>query len=155
MNQFSIIPPETAERVEAASLGSIVNLGFVNEAGQVSSGQIDYQPGMFIAPHRHHTWELILVGPGSASAGYVWAQEQWWKAPPGSHVFLPKGMVHAWSCGNQAGFVMLWIYGGSREEAGRIYVGDPEAFRPITAEQQREARIWQPERSTRPPACEN
>ncbi len=140
-----IIYPDTARPVEVGKLGAVNIMCYVNEPGQVSFGVIDYVPGWFIATHHHHMWELIIVDNSSEGPGYTFFDGRWWRADPGSGVFLPKGVPHAWSAGNQHGFKMLWIYGGSLEEAGRIYDTDPATFQPITQEQECAASIWTPE----------
>jgi len=132
----------TSESVEAHQIGAVVAKCYINEPGQVSFGTIDYVPGWFIALHHHHTWELIIIDSSSEGPGYTFFDEHWWWADPGSGVFLPKGCPHAWSSGNEKGFKMLWIYGGSPEEAGRVYDADPETFQAITPEEERSALIW-------------
>lgn len=131
----------TSESVEAHQIGAVVAKCYINEPGQVSFGVIDYVPGWFIALH-HHTWELIIIDSSSEGPGYTFFDGHWWRADPGSGVFLPKGCPHAWSSGNEKGFKMLWIYGGSPEEAGRVYDADPETFQAITPEEKRSALIW-------------
>lgn len=37
---------------------------------------------------------------------------------------------------------MLWVYGGSSEEASRIYNIEPQTFHPITPEEEKNALIW-------------
>ncbi len=129
--------------LETQQIDSVISKCYVNEAGQVSFGVIDYVPGWFIALHHHHTWELILIDSSSAGPGYIFFGGQWWRAEPGSAVFIPKGFPHAWSSGNDKGFKMLWIYEGSHEEAGRLYDVDPQTFRPITQEEEKTALAFQ------------
>lgn len=137
-----IVYPETACPVESGQLGAVVNRCFINEPGQVSFGVIDYVPGWYIALHHHHTWELIIIDKSSEGPGYAFFDGHWWCADPGSGVFLPKGVPHAWSAGREKGFKMLWIYGGSHEEAGRIYDVDPRAFMPITPDDEDTTLRW-------------
>ncbi len=137
-----VIYPESSVQVEVGRLGSVINRCFINEPNQASFGVIDYVPGWYIAPHHHRTWELIVIGADSAGPGYTFFENRWWLATPGSATFFPKGYPHAWSAGNDKGFKMLWIYGGSHEEAGRIYDGNTEDFKPITREQERNAQVW-------------
>jgi len=140
-----IIYPNTAKPVEVGQLGAVVNMCYINEPGQVSFGAIDYVPGWFIAIHHHRTWELIIIDNSSDGPGYTFFDECWWRADKGSGIFFPKGFPHAWSAGSMYGFKMLWIYGGSHEEAGRIYDIDPQTFQPITPEEERAALTWTPE----------
>jgi len=140
-----IIYPATAHPVEQGQLGAVSIMRFVDEPGQVSFGVIDYVPGWFIALHHHHTWELIIIDSSSEGPGYTFFGDRWWRADPGSGVFIPKGFPHAWSAGNDARFKMLWIYGDSQEEAGRVYDVDPGTFQPITREAERGALVWTPD----------
>jgi len=137
--------PSAADTVEVHQIGEVVAKCYVNEPSQVSFGVIDYVPGWFIALHSHETWELIIIDSSSEGPGYTFFDGHWWRADPGSAVFLPKGCPHAWSSGNEKGFKMLWIYGGSHQEAGRTYHVDPEAFQPITRDEERKALTWTPE----------
>jgi len=137
-----IIYSDTAGIIKEAGLGEIVIKRYINEPGQVSFGVVDFVPGWFLAPHHHHTWELIIIDGSSEGSGYTFFDECWWRADPGCGVFLPKGCTHCWSAGNEKGFKMLWIYPASHEEAGRIYDVDPETFRAITPEEERSALIW-------------
>jgi quercetin dioxygenase-like cupin family protein len=123
-------------------VGAVVTKAYVNEAGQVSFGVIDYVPGWYIPLHRHNTWELIIIDASSPNAGFVLFNGRWWRAEPGSSVFVPKGYPHAWASGNETGFKMLWVYSGSHEEAGRTYEGNPEAFKPISKSEEKAARMW-------------
>jgi len=132
----------TTDSVEVQHIGEVVTKCYINEPGKVSFGVIDYIPRWFIALHHHHIWELIIIDNSSEGPGYTFFNGYWWRADPGSAVFLPKGCPHAWSAGNDKGFKMLWIYGGSHEEAGRIYHGDAQTFQPITLEEERSALIW-------------
>ncbi len=131
------IKPEQVQRI-----GDVVSTAYVNEPGQVSSGDIDYVPGWFIATHHHDTWELIIIDASSPEAGFVLIDGKWWRAEPGSRVFIPKGVPHAWSSGNNKGFKMLWNYGGSHEESGRAYDADPKTFKPISREKEKNAAVW-------------
>jgi len=130
------------KRAEVQQVGPVVSTCYVNEPGQVSFGVIDYVPGWFIALHHHHTWELIIIDSSSAGPGYTFFEGHWWRAEPGSGVFIPRECPHAWSSGNIKGFKMLWIYGGSHEEAGRVYDADPETFQPITQQEEKNAFMW-------------
>jgi len=134
--------PSATSTVEMRQMGEVAQKCYVNEPSQVSFGVIDYIPGWFIALHSHQTWELIIIDSSSEGPGYTFFDGRWWRAAPGSAVFIPKTYPHAWSSGNEKGFKMLWIYGGSHQEAGRTYHVDPEAFKPITPAEERKAPIW-------------
>jgi hypothetical protein len=118
---------------------------FINEPGRVSFGANDFSPGLFRALHGHHLWELVIVDGGSDGPGYVNFAGCWWRADPGAAVFVPARCPHAWSSGNARGFRMLWVYGGAREEAGRIWYGNPEEGKAITPEEEARALVWTPE----------
>jgi len=137
--------PGITGSAEVQQVGEVVTKCYVNEPGQVSFGVIDYIPGWFIALHSHQTWELIIIDSSSESPGYTFFDGHWWKADPGSAVFIPKTYPHAWSSGNKKGFKMLWIYPGSHQEAGRTYHLDTETFQPITPGEEGKAPIWTPE----------
>ena len=111
-------------------------VGFVDRPGQVSAGTIDYQPGQCLALHTHRRWELIIVDFGSMASGFVKTSGSWWDIIPGGYTYLPVGCEHGWSCGNYGSFLMRWYYGGSREEAGRDFVGNPKSFSSIDRRQQ-------------------
>ena len=134
--------PGKAKPSEVQQIGGVVSTCYVNETGQVSFGVIDYVPGWFIPLHHHNTWELIIIDSSSAGPGYTLFNGQWWRAEPGSGVFIRKGYPHAWSSGNDEGFKMLWIYGSSHEGADRIYDTDPETFQPITPEEEQRTSTW-------------
>ena len=134
--------PSATDTVEVHQIGEVVTKCYVNEPSQVSFGVIDYVPGWFIALHSHETWELIIIDSSSEGPGYTFFDGHWWRAAPGSAVFIPKTHPHAWSSGNEKGFKMLWIYGGSHQEAGRTYHVDPEAFKPITPAEEGKALTW-------------
>ncbi|MDD5082330.1 MAG: AraC family ligand binding domain-containing protein [Dehalococcoidales bacterium] len=133
-----------AQPRETQQVGSVVSKSYINEAGQVSFGVIDYVPGWAIPLHHHHTWELILIDSSSAGPGYTFFEGRWWRAEPGSAVFVPRGFPHAWSSGNERGFKMLWVYGGAHEEASRVFDTDPQTFKSITREEERAAPRWSP-----------
>jgi len=137
-----IIYPGKGKQVEAGQVGAVVNMCYIDEPGQVSFGVIDYVPGWCIPLHHHTTWELIIIDKSSEAPGYTFFNDRWWRADPGSGVFIPKGYAHGWSSGNSKGFRMLWIYGDSAEKAGRIYDTDPDLFHPITSEDEKNASIW-------------
>ncbi len=137
-----IIYPDKARLLYEAGLGEIVINNYINEPGQVSFGVVDFVPGWFLAPHHHHTWELIIVGDSSEGPGYTFFDSHWWRVDPGGCLFVPRGYTHCWSAGNEKGFKMLWIYPGSHEEAGRIYDGDPQTFKAITTEEEMYALVW-------------
>ena len=40
---------------------------------------------------------------------------------------------------------MLYVYGGSKAEAGRIWYGNPEEGKCISAEEEANAPAWSPE----------
>ncbi len=128
--------------LEIQKIDSVLSKCYVNEVGQVSFGTIDYIPGWFIALHHHYTWELIIIDCSSVGPGYTLFNGCWWRAEPGSAVFIPKGFSHAWSSGNDKGFKMLWVYGGSHEEADRLYDVDPQIFQPISQEEERAVFAW-------------
>jgi quercetin dioxygenase-like cupin family protein len=128
----------------AAKQGELETVTFVNEPGMVSFGVNDFLPGMFRPLHGHYTWEVIIVGEKSDGPGYVRFDGRWWRVDPGASVFVPKGYTHAWSAGKK-GFKMLWVYGGTREEAGRIWKEKPEEARSITPEEEKNALVWNAE----------
>jgi quercetin dioxygenase-like cupin family protein len=132
----------SSKPLSTQQLGDVVIKAYVNEAGQVSFGVIDYVPGWNIPVHRHNTWELIIIDASSPNAGFVLFDSRWWRAEPGSSVFVPKGFPHAWSSGNDKGFKMLWVYGGAHEEAGRMYEGNPKAFKPISRSEEMASTMW-------------
>jgi len=134
--------PSVTESVKVHHIGAVISKCYINEPGEVSFGVIDYVPGWFIVLHHHQTWELIVVDSGSEGPGYTFFDSRWWRADPGSGVFIPKGYPHAWSAGNNTGFKMLWIYGGSQEEASRVYDCDPKTFQPITPDEEAHCLIW-------------
>jgi quercetin dioxygenase-like cupin family protein len=137
-----IVYPDTAKLISEAGLEQIVIKGYINEPGLLSFGTVDFVPGWFVAPHSHHTWELIIVGDSSEGPGYTFFDGHWWRVKPGSCVFVPKGYTHCWSAGNKKGFKMLWIYPASHEAAGRVWDGDPKTFRAITPEEESNALVW-------------
>ena len=142
--------PGITEPVEVHQYhGALVSKCYISEPGQVSSGVIDYVPGWCIPLHHHHTWELIIIDNSSEGPGYTLFDGRWWRADPGSAVFIPKGCSHAWSSGNSKGFKMLWNYGGSRREAGRVWDTDTQTFQPITPEEERSALTWTAEAALR------
>jgi len=128
--------------LEVDQLGAAFNKCYINEPGQVSFGVKDYAPGRFVTLHHHHTWELIIIDSSSEGPGYTLFDGHWWRVDPGSGVFIPKGYPNAWSAGRDWGFKMLWVYGGSLEEAGRILDGDTQAFCAITPEEERNTLVW-------------
>lgn len=134
-------PKKTAGRAE------VPGETFIDEPGQVCFGANDFAPGLFRALHGHHTWELVIVDSSSAGPGYIYFDGRWWRVDPGAAVFVPKGCPHAWSSGNTRGFKMLYIYGGSRAEAGRIWYVKPEEGECISLEEERNALTWAPERA--------
>jgi hypothetical protein len=125
--------------------GEVPGTVFITEPGRVSFGANDFSPGLFRALHGHHTWELVIVDGGSDGPGYINFDGRWWRVDPGAAVFVPKGHPHAWSSGNTKGFRMLWVYGGAREEAGRIWYVNPEEGKAITPEEEINAPVWTPE----------
>jgi quercetin dioxygenase-like cupin family protein len=116
----------------------------IDEPRQVSFGINDFKPGIFRPLHGHHTFELILVDSSSEGPGYIHFDGRWWRVDPGAAVFVPKGSVHSWSSGNTKGFRMLWIYGGARAEAGRIWHEKPEEGKGISPEEEKNAPVWTP-----------
>jgi quercetin dioxygenase-like cupin family protein len=113
----------------------------VSEPGKVSFGFMDFKPGDFRTLHHHDHWELIIVDGSSEGPGYVFFDGKWWKAEPGSGTFVPRGYHHAWSAGSK-GFRMLWVYGGSREEAGRTYDNETPLKQGISPEEEKNASVW-------------
>ena len=128
-------------------VGVVISKTYVNEPGQVGFGSIDYIPGWHISLHHHNVWELIIIDSGSVGPGFVMFGGRWWRAEPGSAVFVPNNSPHAWSSGNEKGFKMLWVYGGTHQEAGRIYDVEPEAFLGISREEERRATGWSPDKA--------
>ena len=139
-----MIYPGTAKEHGEPGVKVISKL-FINEPGKVCYGTVDFVPGWSVALHSHDTWELIIVGGESEGPGYVFFNDQWWRADPGSALFVPKGFVHGWSAGNYNGFTMLWIYEGSVAEAGRNWVKDYRTSPLISPEEEKDALGWTPE----------
>ncbi len=125
-----------------ATPGTVTPLIYVSEPGKVSFGVLNFVPGLVRSLHHHNTWELIIIDGSSKGPGYVFYDNTWWRADVGSAVFIPPGYPHAWSSGNDNGFKMLWIYGDTREEAGRVYDADARHFPSITPEAEEKARVW-------------
>lgn len=125
--------------------GSLSATPLINEPGEVSFGVIDFTAGSFRPLHGHRTWELIVVDSLSEGPGFIHFDGRWWRVDPGAAVFIPGGSVHGWSAGNATGFRMVWFYGGTREEAGRIWHGNPEEARGISPGEERNAPLWTPE----------
>jgi quercetin dioxygenase-like cupin family protein len=143
MNQLPyIVYPGIRPPALAKEIGPVLSQIYINEPGQISFSTIDYIPGWHIAPHRHDIWELIIIDKSSPQAGFVFLDGRWWRAEPGSAVFVPRNYPHAWSSSNDGGFKMLGVYGGSIEEAGRRYDVDPKKFLGITREEERQAALW-------------
>lgn len=134
--------PNAIRSVELHQIGNVIAKCYVNEPGEVSFGVIDYAPSWFIVLHYHHTWELIIIDSSSEGPGYTFFDGHWWRSDPGSGVFIPKGHSHAWSAGNNNGFKMLWVYGGSHEEASHVYDCDPKTFKPITPSEEGNCPVW-------------
>lgn len=122
---------------------------FINEPGQVCYGTVDFLPRQALALHTHNTWELIIVGGESPGPGFVFFDDQWWRADPGAALFVPKGGIHAWSAGSHNGFKMLWVYQGSVQEAGRNWVKDHRPSPIISPEEEKNAPLWTPEAGER------
>jgi len=117
----------------------------IDEPGQACFGANDFAPGLCRALHGHHVWELVIVDGSSEGPGYIQFDGRWWRVDPGAAVFVPKKYPHAWSSGNSKGFRMLYLYGGSREEAGRIWYVPPDQGRCISPEEEKNAPIWSAE----------
>ena len=132
----------TATILEVDQFGVAFNRCYINEPGQVSFGVKDYTPGRFVSPHHHRTWELIIIDGSSEGPGYTFFDGYWWRVDPGSGVLIPKGYPNAWSAGSDKGFKMLWVYGGSLEEADRIMDGDIQGFHAIIPEEEKNALTW-------------
>jgi len=139
-----MVYPATA-KTHAEPGVKVVSKLFVNEMDRVCYGTVDFVPGWSVALHSHNTWELIIVGGESEGPGYVFFYDQWWRADPGSTLFVPKGFVHGWSAGNNNGFKMLWVYEGSVEQAGRNWVNDYRPSPLISPEEENDALVWTPE----------
>ena len=137
-----IIYPDTASSAISPE-GGVVSK-YISEPGQVSFGTVDFAPGLFRALHHHNTWELIILDSSSEGSGYTFFDGHWWRVDPGSAVFVPKGYPHAWSSDKNSGFKMLWVYGGTREEAGRIREEDGAVAKPITPGEARKVPRWTP-----------
>ena len=123
----------------------VISKLFINEPGKVCFGTVDFVPGWSVALHTHDTWEIIIVGGESEGPGYVFFHDQWWRADPGSALFVPKGFVHGWAAGNYNGFKMLWLYQGSVAEAGRNWVEDYRHSSIISPVEEKNALVWTPE----------
>lgn len=139
--------PDIAKPLEVDQFRIPFNLCYINEPGKLSFGVKDYAPGVFIPLHHHHTWELIVIDFISEGPGYILFDGAWWRADPGTAVFIPRGYPNAWSAGRKS-FRMLWLYGGCLEEAGRVIDADPATMHAITLEEERTA--LPPERWTNP-----
>jgi hypothetical protein len=114
---------------------------YVSEPGKVSFGVQNFPPYYVRSLHRHNLWELIIIDGSSEGPGFVFFDGRWWRVLPGAGVFVPKGYPHSWSSGKNR-FKMLWVYGGSRDEAGRIYDVPEAEGKPITPEQEKNAPLW-------------
>jgi len=136
-----MIYPDTAT-VHGEPGVEVVSKLFINESQQVCFGTVDFVPGWSVALHSHDTWEIIIVGGESEGPGYVFFHDQWWRADPGSALFVPKGFVHGWSAGNYNGFKMLWLYRGTVTEAGRNWVEDYRPSSIISPEEEKNALVW-------------
>jgi hypothetical protein len=117
----------------------------INEPGKACFGANDFAPGLFRPLHGHHTWELVVVDGSSEGPGYIFFDGRWWRVDLGAAVFVPAKQPHAWSSGNTRGFRMLYLYGGSKEEAGRIWYGNPEEAKCISPKEEANAPAWTPE----------
>lgn len=115
---------------------------FIDEPGKACCGANDFTPGLCRALHGHHTWELVIVDGSSEGPGYVQFDGRWWRVDPGAAVFIPKLYPHAWSSGNTRGFRMLYVYGGSRGEAGRVWYVPADQGIPISPEEEKTAQTW-------------
>jgi quercetin dioxygenase-like cupin family protein len=119
---------------------------YVSEPGKVSFGVQEFPPHYIRSLHRHNLWELIIIDGSSEGPGYVFFDGRWWSILPGAGVFVPRGYPHSWSSGKNR-FKMLWVYGGSRDEAGRIYDVPEGEARPITEEEEKAATLWSADRA--------
>ena len=126
---------KVARQIEVNDAGVPFNLCYVDEPGKVSFGIKDYAPGVFIPLHHHHTWELVIIDSISEGPGYIFFDEKWWRCDPETVVFIPNEYPCAWSAGRKS-FRMLWIYGGSLEETGRVLDLDTRADCAITPEEE-------------------
>lgn len=140
----------TATILEVDQFGVAFNKCYINEPGQVGFGVKDYNPGRFVSPHHHLTWELIIIDSSSEGPAYTFFDHYWWRVDPGSAVFIPKGYPNGWSASSDKGFKMLWVYGGSLEEADRIIDIDTQDFHAITPDEEKNALTW-PNRQKRAP----
>jgi len=142
MDKLYIAYPDSASSV--VTEGGIVVNRYISEMGQVSLQVVDFVVGAFRALHHHHTWEITMVDSNSEGPGYIFFDRYWWRVDVGAVVFIPKGYAHAWSAGNNNGFKMLCIYGGTPEEASRVWEENLETVQPITTEEERNAHRWSP-----------
>jgi quercetin dioxygenase-like cupin family protein len=138
-----VVYPHTAKIITEAKV-EVVGRLYINEAGRVCFGSTDFAPRSSVALHSHNSWEVIFVDTGSEGPGFVFFDNKWWRADPGTAVFVPKGLVHGWSAGNSKGFKMLWTYEGSVEEAGRNWAKDHRASQSIGVAEERDATLWVP-----------
>ena len=141
-NQPYIVSPGISAAIKEERIGELFTRLYIDKPSQLSFGIIDFVPKTAVSLHIHNTWELVLVDSISEGPGYVFFDGNWWQAAPGCGVYMPKGHPHAWSAGNNNGFKMLYIYGGSREEAGRVWTEEAKTFQPITTEEERKAILW-------------
>lgn len=135
-----IVYPSTASPAVSPEGGSVYT--YISEQNLVSFGVVDFVSGTSFRLHYHNTWEIIIVDNSSEGPGYTNFNGKWWMVDPGAAVFIPKGYPHSWSCGNNNVFKMLWIYGGTREEAGRFWEDDNKTTMLITPEEERLAVRW-------------
>ena len=131
----SITHKDVSKPLEVDDYGMPFNLCYINEPGKVSFGIKDYDPGVYIPLHHHHTWELIVIDSISEGPGYIFFDNEWWRSDPGTAVFIPSEYPNAWSAGKKS-FRMLWIYGGCLEEAGRVLDIGTRTNRAITLEEE-------------------
>ena len=148
MENTYIVYPDTAEVVSEPGM-EMAAWHFISEPGRISFGVVDFVPGRAVKLHTHDTWEVIIIDGGSEGPGFVYFDGQWWRADPGSAVFVPKGLVHAWSAGNHNTFKMLWLYEGTLEEAGRTWVDETRPSHLISPEEEKTALKWTPEAGRR------
>lgn len=135
---YIVYPKRPAGSPEMAVPGETL----INEPGRVCFGVNDFLPGRCRALHGHYTWELVIVDGSSEGAGYIFFDERWWRVNPGAAVFVPPKYPHSWSSGNCKGFRMFYVYGGSKEEAGRIWHVPPDQGVCITPEEENNAPVW-------------
>ena len=140
-NRPYIVYPDK-DKVKTKHVGQVVRRDYIDEPGQVSCGMNEFVSGAFRPLHHHHVWEISIIDRSSEGPAYILLDGQWWRADPGSVVFIPEGYPHAWSTGSSKGFRVMWFLGGSVAEGSRVLDTDPETFQPITPEEEQSTSTW-------------